>query len=108
MASEIKLTLLAEGAKSRRRKVLQNRLQCGNTVPAKLLTEFEGESWVELGPRPLVNPKATAIKQDEQLQVQQAWDKQWKAVSAPEAIPVAPEPVSRPETHSSSIKHFGD
>lgn len=38
---------LADAAKDRRRKVLQNRMERGQNVPAKMLEEFKGEDWVQ-------------------------------------------------------------
>ena len=32
---------------------------------------------VDLALRPLLNPKASAVKQDKQLRLQQAWDKEY-------------------------------
>lgn len=49
----------------------------------------------EVPPRPLVNPKASVLKQDEQLREQQAWDKKYG--KAEKVVPEPKEPVTGAE-----------
>lgn len=99
--SEGKPAPLAEAAKNRRRTLIQNELALGQKIGAKMLAEFQGEPWAELGSRPLVNPHARAVQRDKQLQKQQAWDRKWERATAaqqPPAAPKAPEAGQQPPT----------
>ncbi|HUT59590.1 MAG TPA: hypothetical protein VNA25_17205, partial [Phycisphaerae bacterium] len=92
---------LADAAKDRRRESVRKQLESGQKVAPGLLKEFADEPWPSLGARPLVNPHASALKKDEQLSKQKAWDRKWRRhkgfLYIPKIFRRPPKPELTPE-----------
>ena len=74
---------LADGAKNRRRKILQARAERGEELPASLLKEFEGEDWTK--------PKEAASQEEQQPTEESSAESTAAGSSPPQEPPQPPD-----------------